>query len=146
MERLELMALVVKVYMINMVLRKIDVECLLEFAEFLGFVTCNLLFKMSKSYVITHSPGGAQTQIDFILKKLRDQKLIRDIKVVPSEECVANHQLLICSNITKFSNKAKEDFTPKVCLCKLKAHRQISKKECFEKHCSCDKACQCPAF
>ena len=24
----------------------------------------------------------------------------------------------------------------------LKAHRQISKKRCFEKNCSCDKACQ----
>ena len=24
----------------------------------------------------------------------------------------------------------------------LKAHRQISKKWCFQKHCSCDKACQ----
>ena len=24
----------------------------------------------------------------------------------------------------------------------LKTHRQISKKRCFEKHCSCDQACQ----
>ena len=28
----------------------------------------------------------------------------------------------------------------------LKAHRQISKKWCFEKYCSCDKACQFSAL
>ena len=28
----------------------------------------------------------------------------------------------------------------------LKAHRQISKKRCFEKYCSCDKACQFSAL
>ena len=28
----------------------------------------------------------------------------------------------------------------------LKAHRQISKKRCFEKYCSCDQACQFSAL
>ena len=28
----------------------------------------------------------------------------------------------------------------------LKAHRQISRKRCFEKYCSCDKACQFSAL
>ena len=28
----------------------------------------------------------------------------------------------------------------------LKAHGHISKKRCLEKYCSCDKACQFPAF
>ena len=28
----------------------------------------------------------------------------------------------------------------------LKAHRQLSKKRCFEKYCSCDKACQFSAL
>ena len=28
----------------------------------------------------------------------------------------------------------------------LKAHRQISKKQCFEKYCSCDQACQFSAL
>ena len=28
----------------------------------------------------------------------------------------------------------------------LKAHRQISIKRCFEKHCSCDQACQFSAL
>ena len=28
----------------------------------------------------------------------------------------------------------------------FKAHRQISKKQCLEKYCSCDKACQFPAL
>ena len=29
---------------------------------------------------------------------------------------------------------------------RLKAHRQISKKRCFEKYCSCDQACRFSAF
>ena len=30
--------------------------------------------------------------------------------------------------------------------CFLKVHRQISKKRCFEKYCSCDQACQVSAL
>ena len=39
----------------------------------------------------------------------------------------------------------------KICFCAkwmvlLKAHQQVSKKRCFKKYCSCDKACQFSAL
>ena len=42
-----------------------------------------------------------------------------------------------------FADDASLNFSSSIKLMsKLKAHRQISKKQCFEKYCSCDQACQ----
>ena len=91
-----------------------DGEHLLEFAESLDFVICNSLFKKRKSHLVTYSSGGAQTQIDYILTRLKDRKLLKDVKLVPREECVSQHRLLICSTVIRFSKKAEKVFTPKV--------------------------------
>ena len=70
--------------------------------------------------LIIHFSGGAQTQIDYILRRLIDQKLVKDVKVVPREKCVVQHRLLICSTVIKFLKKAKKGFRPKACLGKLR--------------------------
>ena len=94
--------------------RNMDGERLLEFAESLDLVICNSLFKKRKSHLVTYLAGGAQTQIDYILTRLKDRKLLKDVKVVPSEECVSQHRLLICSTVIRFPKKAEKVFTPKV--------------------------------
>ena len=108
-----------------------DGERLLEFAESLDLVICNSLFKKRKSHLVTYSSGGAQTQTDYILTRLKDCKLLKDVKVVPSEECVSQHRLLICSTVIRFPKKVEKVFTPKVCLWKLKDNEV---KQAFEKH------------
>ena len=108
--------------------RDMDGERLLEFAESLDLVICNSLFKKRKSHLVTYSSGGAQTQI---LTRLKDRKLLKDVKVVPSEECVSQHRLLICSTVIRFPIKAEKVFTPKVRLWKLKDNEV---KQALEKH------------
>ena len=111
--------------------RNIDGERLLEFVESLDLVICNSLFKKRKSHLVTYSSGGAQTQIDYILTRLKDHKLLKDVKVVPSEECVNQHRLVIWFPVIRFPKKAEKVFTPKVRLWKLKDNEV---KQTFEKH------------
>ena len=65
------------------------------------------------------------------MTRLKDCKLLKDVKVVPSEECVSQHRLLIFSTVIRFPKKAEKVFTPKVRLWKLKDNEV---KQAFEKH------------
>ena len=65
------------------------------------------------------------------MTRLKDRKLLKDVKVVPSEECVSQHRLLICSTVIRFPKKAEKVFTPKIRLWKLKDNEV---KQAFEKH------------
>ncbi|VDO66796.1 unnamed protein product, partial [Heligmosomoides polygyrus] len=44
-----------------------------------------------------HESGSTKTQIDFILLKHRDGKLVTDAKVVPNETIATQHRRLICT-------------------------------------------------
>ena len=46
-----------------------------------------LLSRVSRLY----SSGASKTQIDYILVRNKDRKLVKDVKVVPSEEVVLQH-------------------------------------------------------
>ena len=45
-------------------------------------------FVKRDSHLITYQSGNAKTQINFILLRKRNLKMAKDIKVIPSEECV----------------------------------------------------------
>ena len=68
----------------------------LEFVVANYFVIGNTFFVKRDSHLITYQSGNAKTQIDFILLRKRNLKMAKDIKVIPSEECVPQHKLLIC--------------------------------------------------
>ena len=76
---------------------------------------------MSKeSHLITYQSGNAKTQIDFILLRKRNLKMAKDIKVIPSEECVSQHKLLICELRLKTPRPHPKPFSPKLRYWKLK--------------------------
>ena len=76
--------------------RNADGDRVLEFAVANDFVIGNTFFVKRDSHLITYQSGNAKTQIDFILLRKRNLKMAKDIKVIPSEECVPQHKLLIC--------------------------------------------------
>ena len=73
-----------------------DGDRVLEFAVANDFVIENTFFVKRDSHLITYQSGNAKTQIDFILLRKRNLKMAKDIQVIPSEECVPQHKLLIC--------------------------------------------------
>ena len=56
-------------------------------------VTC---FKICDSHLITYKSGNIATKIDFVLFRKSLRKLVMDVKVIPGEEVVLQHQLLVC--------------------------------------------------
>ena len=68
--------------------RNADGDRVLEFAVANDFVIGNTFFVKRDSHLITYQSGNAKTQIDFILLRKRNLKMAKDIKVIPSEECV----------------------------------------------------------
>ena len=100
--------------------RNADGDRALEFAVANYFVIGNTFFVKRDSRLITYQSGNAKTQIDFILLRKRNLKMTKDIKVIPSEECVPQHKLLICELQLKTLKPHPKPFSPKLRYWKLK--------------------------
>ena len=100
--------------------RNVDGDRILEFAVANDFVIGNTFFVKRDSHLITYQSGNAKTQIDFILLRKRNLKMAKDIKVIPSKECVPQHKLLICELRLKTPKPHPKPFSPKLRYWKLK--------------------------
>ena len=100
--------------------RNVDGDRVLEFAVANDFVIGNTFFVKRDSHLITYQSGNVKTQIDFILLRKRNLKMAKDIKVIPSEECVPQHKFLICELRLKTLKPHPKPFSPKLRYWKLK--------------------------
>ena len=70
-------------------------ERILEFAEAMGYVVTSTVFKKRQSHLVTYESGGNKTAVDMILIKREHKKRIMNTKVIPGEECVHGHHLVV---------------------------------------------------
>ncbi|EYC09242.1 hypothetical protein Y032_0061g3230 [Ancylostoma ceylanicum] len=77
--------------------RNDDGERILEYADSHDLVIMNTKFRKRPSLLVSFYSGNAQTQIDFVLARYRDQKLVTDAKIVPCETGATQHCPLICT-------------------------------------------------
>ena len=107
-----------------MAVSDMEVEILKESTSWnsaLDLVLCNTFFKKWGSRLITFTSGGSSTQIDYILTKRKNMKLvIKDTKVISGEEIAAQHPLLVCDLAFKLAVPLKSRFTPRRKIWKLK--------------------------
>ena len=75
--------------------RNAEDERILEFAEAMGYVVTNTLFRIRQSHLVTYESGGNKTAVDMILIKRVHKKRIMNTKVIPGEECVHGHHLVV---------------------------------------------------
>ena len=61
-----------------------------------------------------------QPQIDYILYRKSFRKAVNDVKVIPTEECVQQPNLLICDFTVCIPSAKKCKFTPRICTWKLR--------------------------
>lgn len=71
-------------------------ERVLEFGEAMDMIVCNTMFVKDRNKLITYTSGEGRSQIDYFMVRKRDRKHVWDVKVIPSEECVQQHKLLVC--------------------------------------------------
>ena len=66
-----------------------------------------------ESHLLTYQSGENQSYIDYILVKLQNIKLVRDVKIISNEECVTQQNLLVCHARVVKSEDQFEKFVPK---------------------------------
>ena len=71
--------------------RNTEGERILEMGAALDMVVCNTWFRKKDSRIITYSPDDCSTQIDHILVRNKDRKLVKKVKVISSKEVVSQH-------------------------------------------------------
>ena len=72
-------------------------ETILEFGVAMDMIVCNTWFKKAKNKLITYEQKRTiQTQIDYFMVRRKDRNFVKDVKVIPNEECVKQHKLLVC--------------------------------------------------
>ena len=111
--------------------RNTEGERILEFSAAHNLVVANSFFKKRLSHIITYSSGNCESQIDYFLVKKRDWKLIRDVKVIPGEECAPQHKLLVSDMSIAIPPIIRRKFVPR---CRIWKLRNADNKADFEQH------------
>ena len=88
----------------------------------MGMVVCNTFFKKEDSKLITYQSGDNRSMIDYLMVRKTDRCLVKDVKVISSEECVPQHRMVIGRLVLpmKPQNKKIVKFVPKPRVWKLK--------------------------
>ena len=111
-----------------------DGERILEFAVANGLRVGNTWYKKRDSHLITYSSGGHSTQIDYILYPKRFSSAVSNVKVIPNEECVQQHHLVVCDFTVLVPPLKKRRFSPRIRAWKLKDSTSASLfQEIFKK-------------
>ncbi|XP_066958128.1 craniofacial development protein 2-like [Macrobrachium rosenbergii] len=80
---------------------------LLELAEAMNLVVLNTQYEKKRSHLVTYKSGQNETQIDYVLVRKEDKKIIRDCKAIPNESVVAQHKLVVADFRLKAIRKRK---------------------------------------
>ncbi|KAK3893367.1 hypothetical protein Pcinc_002801 [Petrolisthes cinctipes] len=88
-------------------------ERILEFGFAMDMLVANTVFKKRESHLVTYESGTAKTQVDYLLVRKKDRKLLSDVKVIPSEEIVTQHKPVVCDFKVKKVCQVKRKFIPR---------------------------------
>ena len=95
-------------------------ERILEFCDAMGLMLCNTFFKKDENKLVTYSSGGRKSMIDYIMVKRQDRAKVKDVKVLPSEECVQQHRLLVVDLALRSRRAPRKKHVPRLKIWKLK--------------------------
>ena len=105
--------------------RNVEGERLLEIAEATDITVVNTWFKKRQSHLITYKSGQNETQIDYILVRKEDKRLVMDCKVIPGEPVVTQHRLLVADfRMKNGRRRRKEDRKRKIKVWELKSEKK----------------------
>jgi len=83
----------------------------LEFANGVNLVICNTLFmKQEFKKLVTYVAGSAKSTVDYIVVRQRGKAKVRNVKVIPNEEHMPKHKLLVTSMRFHATKRRHEKF------------------------------------
>jgi len=78
-----------------------------------------LTFFMLESKLVTYVAGSAKSTVDYIMVRQGDKLKVRNVKVVPNEECIPKHKLLVMDMWFNTTKRRHKEFKSKVRAWKL---------------------------
>jgi len=105
--------------------RNADGSRILEFADGLNLVICNTLFMKQESKLVTYVAGSAKSTVDYIMVRQGDKVKVRNVRVIPNEECVPKHKLLVMDMRFNTTKRRYKKFEPRVRVWKLRRNRLV---------------------
>jgi len=103
--------------------RNADGSRTLDFADGLNLVICNTLFMKQESQLVTYAAGPVKNMVDYIIVRWEDKAKVHNVKVIPNEECVAKHKLLVMGMRFNTRNRWHKKFEPRMYVWKLKEEK-----------------------
>jgi len=103
--------------------RNADGSRIIEFADGLNLVICNTLFMKQESQLVTYAAGPVKSTVDYIIVRQEDKAKVRNVKVIPNEECVPKHKLLVIDMQFSMRKRRRKKFEPRVRVWKLKEEK-----------------------
>jgi hypothetical protein len=101
-------------------IRNPEGERVLEFAVANNLVVVNTRYIERPFHLETYCSGNHKTQIDYILYRKSFSNVVSDVKVIPIEECVQQHHLVVCYFKIRLPKTKKRKFTPPIRIWKLR--------------------------
>ena len=74
----------------------------------MGMVVCNTFFKNEDSKLITYQSGDKRSMIDYLMVRKTDRCLVKDVKVISSEECIPQYRMVIGRLVLPMKPQKKE--------------------------------------
>ena len=84
--------------------RNAEGEAILEFAICFNLVVANTFFTKETQKLVRYESGGISSVVDYVLARKNDMK---DVKVIPGEESVSQHKLVVMDMRIKKRTKKK---------------------------------------
>jgi len=76
---------------------------------------------------VTYAAGFVKSIVDYITAQQEDKAKVRNVKVIPNEQCVPKHTLLVMDMWFNTTKRRRKKFEPRVCVWKLKNTKAWSK-------------------
>ena len=68
---------------------------ILELCAATNLAVTNTFFRKRNSLLVTYNLGGCATQVDYILDRRTELKLVKNAKVIGNEECIQQLKLIV---------------------------------------------------
>ena len=62
----------------------------------MNLAVVNTWFVKRQSQRISYDSGGNTTTVDYVLVRREKLSMVKDMKVIPSEDCLLQHRLVVC--------------------------------------------------
>lgn len=71
-------------------------ERILKFCAAMNMTVRNTLFQKRASHLVNNESGPSKTHLDYFWVRRNQQKFLKDIEALPSEQCITQDKPLVC--------------------------------------------------